>query len=110
MYRIQNAKIEVLESENNLQNLKNGISLEIAQARANYLNGLNSLESQKRNMELSEEILRVSRVKYEQGVGSSLEVTSAETSLKESQNNYIKALYDLLISKVSLDKALGKIN
>lgn len=110
IYRIRNAKIEVLKTENSLQNLKNGINLEISQARANYLNGLNSLESQKRNMELSEEILRVSRVKYEQGVGSSLEVTSAETSLKESQNNYIKALYDLLINKVSLDKALGKIN
>jgi len=110
IYRIKNAQIEVLKSENNMENLKNGISLEIAQAKTNYINGLNSLESQKRNMELSQEILRVSRVKYEQGVGSSLEVTSAETSLKESQNNYIKALYDLLINKVNLDRALGKIN
>jgi outer membrane protein TolC len=42
-------------------------------------------------------------------VGSSIEVTSAETSLKESQNNYINALYDLLINKVNVDRALGKI-
>jgi outer membrane protein TolC len=49
-------------------------------------------------------------VKYEQGVGSSLEVTAAETSLKESQNNYINALYESLINKVNLDRALGRIN
>ena len=63
-----------------------------------------------RNMELAKEVLRVTKVKYEQGVGSSLEVTTAETALKEAQNNYITALYDLLINKVNLDKALGNIN
>lgn len=109
IYRIKNAKIEVLKSENNLVNLKNGISLEIEQAKTSYINGVQSLENQKRNMDLSQEVLRVSRIKYEQGVGSSLEVTSAETALKESQNNYITALYDLLINKVNLDRALGKI-
>ncbi|WP_026898126.1 TolC family protein [Daejeonella oryzae] len=110
LYQVRNAKLEVLKSENNLQNLKNGINLEIAQAQTIYVNGMRSLDNQKRNMELATEVLRVSRIKYEQGVGSSLEVTTAETSLKESQNNYINALYDLLISKVNMDKALGKIN
>ena len=109
LYRVKMAKLEVQKSENILNNLKNGINLEITQAKTSYLNGLQSLENQKRNMELSQEVLRVSRVKYEQGVGSSLEVTSAETALKEAQNNYITALYDLLINKVNLDKALGKI-
>jgi len=60
-------------------------------------------------MELAQEVLRVTKIKYEQGVGSSIEVTSAETSLKEAQNNYINALYELLINKVNMDKALGKI-
>ncbi len=110
IYKIKNARLEVLKSDNDLKNLQNGINLEIAQAQTLYLNGFQSLENQKRNMELSQEVLRVSRVKYEQGVGSSLEVTSAETALKESQNNYINALYESLINKVNLDKALGKIN
>ncbi|MGB4775098.1 MAG: TolC family protein [Daejeonella sp.] len=110
LYRVRNAKLEVLKVENNMLNLKNGISLEISQAQTVYQNGVQSLENQKRNMELAKEVLRVTRVKYEQGIGSSLEVTSAETALKESQNNYITALYDLLINKVNLDKASGRIN
>jgi outer membrane protein len=109
LFRVKMAKLNVQKSENDLNNLKNGINLEITQAKTSYLNGVQSLDNQQRNMELSQEVLRVSKIKYEQGVGSSLEVTTAETALKEAQNNYIKALYDLLISKVNLDKALGKI-
>ena len=109
IFKIKSAALEVKKSANDLTNAKNGISLEIAQAKTSYQNGFQSLENQKRNMELSKEVLRVAKIKYEQGVGSSLEVTSAETALKESQNNYINALYDLLINKVNLDRALGKI-
>lgn len=110
IYQLRNAKLEVLKTQNNLNNLQNGIDLEVSSAQTSYLNGQQSLENQKRNMELAKEVLRVTKVKYEQGVGSSLEVTSAETALKEAQNNYITALYDLLINKVNLDKALGNIN
>jgi outer membrane protein TolC len=109
MYQVRNAKLEILKTQNNLINLRNGISLEVEQAQTIYRNGLKSLENQNRNMELAQEVLRITKIKYEQGVGSSIEVTSAETSLKESQNNYINALYDLLINKVNMDKALGKI-
>lgn len=108
-YQVRNAKLELQKTENNLFNLKNAINLEVEQAQTVYRNGLKSLENQKRNMELAQEVLRVTKIKYEQGVGSSIEVTSAETSLKESQNNYITALYDLLINKVNMDRALGKI-
>lgn len=108
-YQVRNARLEVKKTENNLINLRNGINLEVEQAKTVYRNGFRSLENQKRNMALAQEVLRVTKVKYEQGVGSSIEVTTAETSLKESQNNYINALYELLINKVNLDKALGKI-
>lgn len=108
-YQLRNAKLAALKTQNELSNLENAINLEINQAQTIYLNGQQSLENQKRNMDLAKEVLRVSKVKYEQGVGSSIEVTTAETSLKEAQNNYITALYDMLINKVNLDKALGNI-
>lgn len=110
LYQVRNAKLEILKTQNDLINLRNGINLEVEQAQTTYLNGLKSLDNQKRNMELAREVLRVTKIKYEQGVGSSIEVTTAETSLKESQNNYINALYDMLINKVNMDKALGRIN
>ena len=109
LYQVRNARLQVQKTDNDLVNLRNGINLEISQAQTTYLNGVRSLDNQNRNMELATEVLRVSKIKYEQGVGSSLEVTTAETSLKEAQNNYITALYDLLINKINLDRASGKI-
>lgn len=109
LYQLRNAKLTAMKTQNELYNLQNAIGLEVSQAQTTYLNGQQSLDNQKRNMDLAKEVLRVTKVKYEQGVGSSLEVTTAETSLKEAQNNYINALYDMLINKVNLDKALGNI-
>ena len=109
-YQLRNAKLAVLKTENDLNNLQNTINLDIKQAQTTYKNGQQSLENQRRNMDLAKEVLRVTKIKYEQGVGSSIEVTTAETSIKEAQNNYISALYDMLINKVNLDKALGNIN
>ena len=53
--------------------------------------------------------MNVSKIKYQQGVGSSLEVTQAQTALEQADNDYIQGLYDALISKVDLDKAYGRI-
>lgn len=107
--QIKQAKLSLLKTRNELDNLQNAISLEVTQATTTYINSVKSMENQERNMELAEEVYRVSRIKYSQGVGSSLEVTTAETSLKEAQTNYINSLYDALIAKIDLQKAKGTI-
>lgn len=108
-YRLQQAKINLLKIENNFTSLKSAIDLEVKQAAISYLNAIKSLESQRANQSLAANIARITKIKYEEGVGSNLEVIEAEASLKESQVNYYSALYDALISKVDLDKAYGKL-
>ena len=107
--QLRQSKIAVLKSQNDLDNLKNAITLEANAAQIKYINGLKSLDNQKRNQELAREVLRVSKIKYQQGVGSSLEVTQAQTDLEDADNKYIQGLYDALVSKVDLDKAYGRI-
>jgi len=108
--QIKEAKIAVLKSQNDMEDAKNGFALQASMAHTSYINALKSFANQKSNRELAEEILRVSKIKYSQGVGSSLEVTQAQTGLESADNQYIQALYDALISKVDLDKAYGRIN
>ncbi|MDB5154237.1 MAG: transporter [Mucilaginibacter sp.] len=108
--QLKQSKIAVLKSQNDLDNIKNGILLQANAAQINYINGLKSLDNQKQNQQLAQEVLRVSKIKYQQGVGSSIEVTQAQTALEDSDNQYIQALYNALISKVDLDKAYGRIN
>jgi outer membrane protein TolC len=88
---------------------KNGFLLQQEQARITYQNSIKSLNNQRANMDLAREVLRVSRIKYKEGVGSSIEVTQAQTELETAENNYIQALYNALVSKVDLDNAYGRI-
>jgi outer membrane protein len=108
-HRIQGAKLQILKSENNIKMIQQSIDLEQASAKITLQNASASLDVQKKNIELAEEVFNVTKIKYEQGVGSNLEVMAAETALKESQTNYFSALYDALISKVDYDKTNGNI-
>lgn len=106
-YKVQQSNLNLRKVSNGFKALENGIDLELRQANTNLANARTNLDIQKRNLKLAEEVVRVSKVKYKQGVGSNLEVTNAESSLKESQTNYYTALYDFIIAKIDLDKAQG---
>ena len=107
--QIKQAQITLQKTNNVLNMAKNGFLLQQEQARTTYQNSIRSLNNQKANMELAREVLRVSRIKYQEGVGSSIEVTQAQTELETAENNYIQALYNALVSKVDLDNAYGRI-
>jgi outer membrane protein TolC len=107
--KIQQEKLTLLKIENSMKQMKSGIDLEIKNSYLNYQNAIKTTQSQKQNMELSSKVARVTKIKYEQGVGSNIEVLDAENTLKESQVNYYNALYDALVAKVNLDKAYGKL-
>lgn len=109
-YRVQQSKLSLLKLENSQRQLETVIDLELKQVRLTLQNAIRTLQSQKSNMDLASNVARVTKIKYEQGVGSSLEVIDAEASLREAQINYYNALYDALVAKVDTDKAYGKLN
>lgn len=107
--RIQQEKLKLLKIDNDFVNLRNAIDLEIKQSSLVFENALNTLISQRENQDLASNVARVTKIKYEQGVGSSLEVTDAEDALRQAQTNYYGALFDAMIAKVDLDKAFGRL-
>ena len=91
------------------ENLEHAIDLEYFNAKTNLENNLALLETIKKNREIANEIVRASKIKYDNGIGSSLDVVDAESSLKEADTNYFAALYAAIISKIDLEKALGSL-
>jgi outer membrane protein len=106
--KIQRASLAMEIARNQKKNLERLISLEVTNARTNYNNSVDKVRSQQKNMDLAQRIYDTTQVKYREGVGSSLEITQAEQSLFETQQIYNMALYELLVAKAKLDKALGK--
>jgi outer membrane protein TolC len=108
-HKTQQEKVNLLKIENGMKQLKQGIDIEIKTSLIAYQNALRTMESQKQNMDLSAKVARVTKIKYEQGVGSNLELLDAENTLKQSQVNYYNAMYDVIVAKINLDKAYGKL-
>ncbi|RYF78383.1 MAG: TolC family protein [Cytophagaceae bacterium] len=108
-YQIAQKRVTLQKAQNSGELLKNSIDLQIRQSSITLNNGFQTLRTQLRNRDLAQEIVRVTRIKYKEGVGSNIEVLNAETSLREAQTNYFASLYDFLISKVDQDKALGRL-
>ncbi|HEY3406280.1 MAG TPA: TolC family protein [Ohtaekwangia sp.] len=107
--RIQQEKLALNKIQNNFTSFKQQVDLSIEQNTTTYKNALESVKSQRENMDLATKVARVTKIKYEQGVGSNIEVTDAENSLRAAQVNYYNALYDAIVSRIDLDRAYGKI-
>lgn len=109
-FQAQQKKINVLKVENGLQDMKRSIDLQAEQAATNLRYAVETVDNQQKNLELSREVLEVSRKKYAAGVGSNIEVITAETDYRAAQTNYYNAVYSLLLAKLDLQKAKGELN
>jgi outer membrane protein TolC len=108
-YRVQQAKVAALKGENNLKNIEMAAELEASVADISYTNAYASLQTQKRNMVLAQHVFDVAQKKFTEGVGSNLEITTAESSLKEAQTNYYNSVYDMLVAEIDYKKATGTL-
>jgi len=106
--KIQQAKLDVQNVIHQQDLMTNAIDFQLKAAKENYYNSLENIKSRQKNKELAEYIFNTAKEKYKEGVGSSLEIIQAEQSLQDSQQNYLRALYDFVIAKLDVEIALGK--
>jgi outer membrane protein TolC len=107
--KIQRAKITQERTLKEITQLERSIKMEVRNARISYNNAQNQSINAKQNLDLAEEIYRTSQIKFDEGVGSSVELRQAESDYYSAQSNHINAMYDLLNAYTELQKALGKL-
>jgi outer membrane protein len=109
IHQIEQAKLEMKIIDSDQSALENSISTEYIQALANYKSNLNEFRIQKNNLDMAKEVYNIIELQYKSGIKTYLDVITAETNLRSTQVNYLNALYQVLISKTDLQKALGTI-
>ena len=107
--KINKAKLELQQVDNQMSALKNNIDNELSQAKLNYMSSVATVNFQKKNMQLAENVYSQTKKKFEAGAGSNTEISAAQADLVAAQNNFMNALYTALIAKVDLLKASGKL-
>lgn len=107
--QVQEAKLNIEKSRNNIDNIKLTIDFMTSQSRTTLRNSVLQVQSQRRNMELADDVLDLAERKYKAGVGSNLEVTQAQTDQLRAQTNYFNALLEVINAEADLKKALGML-
>jgi len=106
---IQTAKLNLMKMNNQLDQLKSSIDNDVSQSRINMQSAVITMDLQKKNIDLAQNVYNSTKLKYEQGVGSNQEINQAQTDLVTAQNNYYSSLYDAIIAKIDYLQAAGRL-
>jgi len=107
--QLKQAKIEYDISENSKALLSQQLTIQERQLRYNYQNLYEQYLNQKTNKEVAREVLDKMNLKYQQGVISTLELTSANTDYLNAETNFTNVLMLLLNAELTLRKTNNKL-
>ena len=89
--------------------LRDSINTEYISAMGEYKSNLNNYNILKANLDLAKDVYNTIELQYKSGIKTYLDVITAETDLRTTQANYNNALFQVLSSKLDVQKALGII-
>jgi outer membrane protein len=106
---IKQAKLRLQQTVNNIDSLKIRIDNDVKSSQLRFTAALATLDFQKKNMDLAEKVYNQTRKKFEQGLGSNTEITTAFADERTAQANYFNALYSAIAARVDYLNAIGKL-
>ena len=70
---------------------------------------VDNFENQSRNVEVSREVYENLQRKFNQGLISSLELTSADNNYLKAESEYLQAALEVLQARIELKTLLGEV-
>jgi outer membrane protein TolC len=108
--RLQNlskARLQVERNDQDLLSSRNAINTEYEQALADYKSNYNNWQTLRENVSLATDVYKVVELQYREGIKTYLDVIVSQADLRTAQLNYYNALFQLLSSKIDLQRSLG---
>ena len=106
---IRIAELQLTRLDWDIVNLQTAITTQYTQALASYKAYLNNYYVERDNLGLALEVFNTIELQYRSGIKAYLDLITSETDLRQAQSNYSNALYQVLSSKLDVEKALGTI-
>jgi outer membrane protein len=107
--QVREAELQLDRLNWDFTSLKDNINTQYQEALAVYKGNLADYLALKDNVQLANDVYNVITLQYRSGVKTYLDVIVAESDLRSAQLNYYNALYQLLQSKLDVEKALGTV-
>jgi outer membrane protein TolC len=106
--RVKSARAYRRSVEEDLAQRRRDVTFEVKQAYYNVEEARQRVKVSSETVGLAEEELRLAEERFRLGGGTMLEQIDAQVTLSEARKSYVEALYDYVLSKAKIEKAMGK--
>jgi len=107
--KVAQAKINLHMAETTSQLVNQQLTIQEKQLRYNLNNLLEQYQNQKMNVDIAKEVFDKMNLKFQQGIVSSLELTSANNNYLSAESSYVDILFQLLDAELALRKLNGNL-
>lgn len=107
--RVRQADNKLKSIKVDLEETKLALDLEYENAKTQIDNSIISINNQKQNAQLAQEVLTNTNNNYIQGLASLTDLLEAENELVAAQNNYTTSLLDYKLAEIALIKSKGQL-
>jgi outer membrane protein TolC len=107
--RVRQAGVDIMKSDEDRKQTTNSLNLAYENAKIQLRNSINTINSQRENVTLAEEIYRSTQNNYNNGLAALTDLLDTENALTEAQNSYTQALLNYRIAEIQLIKSNGNI-
>jgi outer membrane protein TolC len=108
--KYKQAKIDHNKARTSYRQMKDATEIEVSEAMMNLRKAIDTIESQKMNVEEAGRAVELAGSRYSNGAATQLEVLDAQLALEVAKNNMANALYEGKNAEIALKKSLGLIN
>ncbi|MCZ4225074.1 TolC family protein [Pedobacter rhodius] len=107
--KVRQANVDILKAKEDRKESTNSLNLAYENAKIQLRNNLNTINAQRKNADLAQEIYKSTQNNYNNGLASLTDLLETENSLTEAQNSYTQALLNYKIAEIQLIKSNGNI-
>ncbi len=107
--KVRQAKIDLETTKNNKALLEDQLAIQYKQLKFNLSNALENFRNQQENVEVSRDVYKNLKRKYEEGMISGIELTTADNNYLQAESDYLNSILEVLQAKNELNTLTGKI-
>ena len=106
---IREERLKIDQTNLELKQTQTDIHFEIQKALTDLDNARQNVQSTKSNYHLSQTIYKNQQQQFALGAFQFSDLLDTEKSLHTAEQNYVQAVYDYLVAKISYEKAIGAL-
>ncbi len=107
--KLRQAKIDLETMRNTRDLVAEQLGVQEKQLQFNLRNANETYLNQVKNLDVARRVYNSLKLKFEQGMISGLDIVTADNNYLKAETDYLSAIYQVLQSKLELDKIYGNL-